>query len=39
MQTQLHVAIDIGSQQHRVAIGWEEGDPIEEFDCPTPLPD
>ena len=34
MQTQLHVAIDVGSQQHRVAIGWEEGDPIEEFDCP-----
>jgi len=34
MQTQLHVAIDVGSQQHRVAIGWAEGDPIEEFDCP-----
>lgn len=33
MQTQLHVAIDVGSQQHRVAIGWEEGEPIEEFDC------
>jgi len=33
MQTQLHVAIDVGSQQHRVAIGWDEGDPIEEFDC------
>jgi transposase len=33
MQTQLHVAIDVGSQQHRVAIGLEEGEPIEEFDC------
>lgn len=33
MQTQLHVAIDVGSQQHRVALGWEEGEPIEEFDC------
>jgi len=33
MQTRLHVAIDVGSQQHRVAIGWEEGEPIEEFDC------
>lgn len=33
MQTQLHVAIDVGSQRHRVAIGWEEGEPIEEFDC------
>ena len=33
MQTQLHVAIDIGSQQHRVAIGWNGGEPIEEFDC------
>jgi hypothetical protein len=32
MQTQLHVAIDVGSQQHWVAIGWEEGEPIEEFD-------
>ena len=34
MHTQLHVAIDVGSQQHRVAIGWDEGNPIEEFDCP-----
>lgn len=33
MQTQLHVAIDVGSQLHRVALGWEEGEPIEEFDC------
>jgi transposase len=33
MQTQLHVAIDVGSQQHRVALGLEEGEPIEEFDC------
>jgi transposase len=33
MQTQLHVAIDVGSQLHRVALGWEEGGPIEEFDC------
>lgn len=33
MQTQLHVAIDVGSQQHRVALGWGEGEPIEEFDC------
>lgn len=33
MQTQLHVAVDVGSQQHRVAIGWEEGEPIEEFNC------
>jgi len=34
MQTQLHVAIDVGSQQHRVALGWGEGRPIEEFDGP-----
>lgn len=34
MQTQLHIAKDVGRQQHRVAIGWKEGDPIEEFDCP-----
>jgi transposase len=34
MQTQLHVAIDVGSQQHRVAIGRANGEPIEEFDCP-----
>jgi transposase len=33
MQTQLHVAIDIGSQRHRVAVGWEDGEPVEEFDC------
>ena len=33
MQTQLQVAVDIGSQWHRVAIGWEEGEPVEEFDC------
>lgn len=33
MQTQLHVAIDVGSQQHRVAIGWDGGEPVEEFDC------
>lgn len=34
MQTELHVAIDVGSQRHRVALGWREGDPVEEFDCP-----
>lgn len=33
MPTHLHVAIDIGSQRHRVAVGWEEGEPVEEFDC------
>lgn len=33
MQTQLHVAIDVGSQRHRVAVGWENGEPVEEFDC------
>lgn len=33
MQTQLHVAIDVGSQLHRVAIGRDDGEPIEEFDC------
>lgn len=33
MQTQLHVAIDVGSQLHRVVIGLDDGEPIEEFDC------
>ena len=33
MHTQLHVAIDIGSQLHRVAIGRDDGALIEEFDC------
>jgi transposase len=33
MPAQLHVAIDIGSQRHRVALGWEDGEPVEEFDC------
>lgn len=34
MQNQLHVAIDIGSQRHRVAIGLDDGGVIDEFDCP-----
>jgi len=33
MHTQLHVAIDIGSQLHRVAIGRDDGGLIDEFDC------
>jgi len=33
MQTQLNVAIDIGSARHRVAIGLAGGEPIDEFDC------
>ena len=38
MQNQLHVAIDIGSVCHRVAIGLDDGGVIDEFDCPhTPL--
>jgi transposase len=38
MQNQLHVAIDIGSVCHRVAIGLDDGAVIDEFDCPhTPL--
>jgi transposase len=34
MQNQLHVAIDIGSQKHRVAIGLDDSGVIDEFDCP-----
>jgi hypothetical protein len=38
MQNHLHVAIDIGSVCHRVAIGLDDGAVIDEFDCPhTPL--
>jgi transposase len=33
MHSQLHVAIDIGSQLHRVAIGRDDGGLIDEFDC------
>jgi len=34
MQTQLNVAIDVGSVMHRVAIGLGTGAAIDEFDCP-----
>ena len=34
MQTQLNVAIDVGSVMHRVAIGLATGAAIDEFDCP-----
>jgi len=34
MQNQLHVAIDIGSVCHRVAIGLDDSGVIDEFDCP-----
>ena len=34
MQTQLNVAIDVGSALHRVAIGLATGAAIDEFDCP-----
>ena len=38
MQTQLNVAIDVGSVMHRVAIGLGTGAAIDEFDCPhTPV--
>ncbi len=38
MQTQLNVAIDVGSVMHRVAIGLATGAAIDEFDCPhTPV--
>lgn len=33
MSTCLHVAIDVGSQRHRVAVARENGEPVEEFDC------
>lgn len=33
MSTRLHVAIDVGSKRHRVAVGWGSGAPVEEFDC------